>query len=538
MTNERQPARRFVDIPGRKSTSKILKPNVPWRVRKPAYIDGKFMTVRPLPDYIRPTAANTGGWQPGRLSPAPREYSAWVMAARAVRSYGDAQLTWITGLSSDQGAYTAYNQSPPDKVYEVLQEMQRRPEICPQPAWLTYAVKREGEFSARVKRPETIYLMRCLTLYENGSQVHVVNGLQPGTCPDILEITGSTGQRVLNLIDAMKPDGTFNIVDPTAMDSGCFITLFKGGSDPLVTMDQRFGSAASGGAAGTGAQGFGAHVGEYINSRGVAVGADYLRAQPAQAQNCLPANWVAQYADMLRGQMHDWDEMVWVPTHAEQMELLGECLPPDLIVYCFQDQPDLVPERIRQAAVASRTFAQPQGTGFAGHQYQMPMQHFSPQQAQPAANNWQQQQTYPQLQQNTVPQQAPTQPAPNELPPWAGGQTGPSVGHFGTPAQPEVPTVTADEPYQPPQQPQVMAGIPAPAVQPMAHLQTLQHAPSPGGWAATPQGPAAPSPAAQFFGANQPVTAPAQQTQPSQPAQAPQAPQGQTKRPGGFNFTN
>ena len=428
-------------------------------------------------------------WDAFRYSSENDDYGDWLRRYPAVRSFGDPGMTFVLKHPADDSL--AEETLPPCILYNAI--AQAVGNGSDRPGWAALLGHGQGNQRKVLPRPSEVFLVQGLVMQHGNEVYSPPRGFSNEDRVVMLELSSNAGvvflqelAKVAENSGAAEGDWQNYYVhgDPVSLDHGGFVTWYKlADGDPRARQQQQsagWNTQSSGQGnqrGGNQAIGYGCFIEDTFNG--------------------LPPQ-LTQFEPQIANKVVPWDDLVHIPTPAEQAAMIAHSFPPDVIAYAWQSRPEWIPEDVRNAAVGHVQVNPPNSPGGWNNQQQAQggwggNQTPPAQTQQPGWNEGQQQTPPGNFNQPLVPPAAPTVPTPPTAPtappsppaqPGWGGQGSvasgvpahnpfdnvPPAGPTGTTGQPGVPPASFGQPQAPVEVPTAPPAAPptAPSVPPAA----------------------------------------------------------------------
>jgi hypothetical protein len=301
--------------------------------------------VRPYPVPSQEDPAQLTGY---RISAADDHYDDWIRGYPAVRNFGAKGLTYILYDPRDETYDPASN--PAWILYRAIKGCVEAGQ-APAAHWAPLLSSGPGR-GAELRSPTDLYLMQGALLEHRSKTYTPPRGGAQNDNLVVIEMGPSCYDNLSPLLNMRKEgatdDGTWDEIfvhgDPISLDpgKGKFISFYQAGgaADPAHTQSQAgsFGGSRETGSAGRRPIGFGCAIYDTWNG--------------------VPAD-LSEVADMVRGKVIQWDDLVHIMPDEEQAALLCDAFPPDVIQYGFRDYPEWITDRVHTKLAAAAPVQQP-----------------------------------------------------------------------------------------------------------------------------------------------------------------------------------
>lgn len=315
---------------------------------------GGVATLRFLPTRLPNDPANPGvRLTPFRHSQDVNDVGDWIRCYHGVRNFGAGpDGNGVSFLINDPTDPTAApkEESPAYVLYNAIDRAVKAKQEGRGWASLLIGGHNKG---AQLSRPKPIYVANPLIMQHKEVVYNPPKGWGPDTKPQILIMSDSAGQALMNLANGIRENADPNDTDWTSVSTcgdliglgpgqGQYVTFYKSTEgDPRLRRQAvvqggvqmaNFGSAqAGGGGAGTG---FATYC---------AFAEPVFQAQSADFSHLAP---------QLAAKAIQWDQVLNFPSYEQQAHWIADKFEPDVICYAFQDFPEWIPARVSAAHVA------------------------------------------------------------------------------------------------------------------------------------------------------------------------------------------
>lgn len=314
---------------------------------------GGVSTIRILPTRV---PADGGGVRltPFRNSQDVNDVGDWVRCYFGVKSFGAGpDGNGVSFIVSDPADPTAppKEESPPFVLFNAISSAIKSQQE--QTGWASL-LQGGHQKGAVLARPKPLYLVNALIMQHREQIYNPPKGWAQDAKPQIVVLSDSAGQALMNLANGIREDADPHDMDWTRVSKcgdliglgqgqGQFVTFYRSSDgDPRQRAVQmaagggaqraNFGAAAAQG--GGGGTGFATYC-AYADPAFLGTSADF-----------------SHMADYLAARTIQWDQVLTIPTFEQQAMWIADKFPPSAICYAFQDHPHWIPQRVMDAYLA------------------------------------------------------------------------------------------------------------------------------------------------------------------------------------------
>jgi hypothetical protein len=275
---------------------------------------------------------NPAEWDGFRVTDDPHGFGDWIRRYDMAFKIGTPGITFITKDPRDQGIDD--QQNPVSMLYRAVSNACRQSQGLPD--WPPLVMENP---QGKPLTPITDgYVMKSIVMQHRNKIPPSPIGCQPQD-PEVVFLMKSTaGEALINALVERGEDGNYKWPDIVDLNSGAFAQFHQPGTMQQFTQ----GPGATGRMGGAGGGGGGGMQ----NNRYECMLFDVFdRVQPV-----IPAR-IDYLADMIAAKTTMWDDIIWVPTIEEQVQMLSKCgLPDSAVVFALSEMyaeyiPDDVLER-------------------------------------------------------------------------------------------------------------------------------------------------------------------------------------------------
>lgn len=315
---------------------------------------GGVATVRLLPTKLPSDPATPGiRLSPFRHSQDVNDVGDWIRCYHGVRNFGAGpDGNGVSFLINDPTDPTAApkEESPAYVLYNAIDRAVKAKQEGRGWASLLIGGHNKG---AQLSRPKPIYLVNPLIMQHKEQVYNPPKGWGPEAKPQIMIMSDSAGQALMNLANGIREDADPNDTDWSRVSTcgdlvglgpgqGQYVTFYKSTEgDPRLrrqAVAQGGVQMANFGAAQAGGGGAGSGFATYC-----------AFAEPVfQGQSADFSHLAAQLA----AKAIQWDQVLNFPSYEQQAHWIADKFEPDVICYAFQDYPEWIPARVVAANVA------------------------------------------------------------------------------------------------------------------------------------------------------------------------------------------
>lgn len=305
----------------------VFKRGIPYQHYKPSW-NRTHTVVRFIPEFDR----ETGQFMPMRdpHCDSDRPYTDWIRRYDCAVQVGPAQITYIVCDPTD--LVSAVGQNPLRVLNMAVANALRTSQA--DPAWVPCTLGGNNR-KKQLTNPEDLYMTQAILMEHNSKPQTPPRGLDPAHPPVLFTMSRSAGEALLMKLAEKDANGNYVYGDILDLNGGAFVDFRQAGTPPLA-----------------GAQPVTSHgapmmiQGQNNNYYEVDILPNYHNVSPALA------TWGQNVVEQLAQRWIAWDDALWFPTPAEQVQLLCQAgFPASMLVYALGEQfGEHIPPHVRQAA--------------------------------------------------------------------------------------------------------------------------------------------------------------------------------------------
>ena len=304
----------------------VIRPGCGVETWKPSW-KGTTTTIRIYPVLC---PENPDVFDPWRFTAEPDDWGDWIRTYPAVRNFGDPGVTFILNDPSDEAYDSQLN--PAWILFRAIDSAVAAGQG--RPSWAPLLRGGAGR-GAVLSRPSQLTLVQCAILQHNSK---ITDSPPRGGADNdgliVMELSSSAVGVMLELMNKRREnytgpmddfDNSFEEGDPVSIHAGRFINFFQQGHDPRERQEantQRrtstFGQSRQAPAQGGNRDepiGFGCFMSDDFRGMGPELTA---------------------VEDMVRHKVKVWDDIIFLPTHEQQVRWISGAFPPDVVVYALE----------------------------------------------------------------------------------------------------------------------------------------------------------------------------------------------------------
>lgn len=284
-------------------------------------------------------------FDPWRFSPEDDDWGDWVRTYPTARNFGNPGVTFILNDPADNSYDTLTN--PAWILYNAISRAVRAGQGAGHWAPLLMGGMGRG---AQLHQPDSITLIQCCIWQTRGRQYDPPRGGEREGLPVVMELSPSAAKVMMQLMNERvqefrgDPDdfqSQFVYGDPVSLEHGKFVHFYQLGHDPREQQTQR-SRQNSFGQSRPGQGGSGGGDDREPIGYGCFMTPDY-EGIPA----CL-----AGHEELVKRKWRAWDDIIYLPSHEEQVKWLCSAFPADVVVFALREMyGEMIPEAVMQAGM-------------------------------------------------------------------------------------------------------------------------------------------------------------------------------------------